>query len=473
MDNRLNDIFADEQKSCVDNANRKKLSVKVIAIIVVAVILLSVCAFVGGMAVGRNTGINKDLPLMIEAYQLIKKYYYKDISWETFQEMAAAGFAGSLDAFSGIAASDDVSGSSGSVGIQISSSIYNEQIISLVAPDMPAFSARAVCKYDDGNNLVESFDPISENVKMREGDKIVRVGYKYTDSDGIQKYMTQRVENLNATYFRSVLNELSDFEEMVYIIKKYDGNGGYTEGSYAFEIKKTYEDVVKNAYYYSYTDDTAIIRMTEFSFEADEDFADCVSQFIRDGKKKLILDLRDNGGGQLTSLEYVAQYLLNNPTASQLPIMNLISNEGYGKEMSSIITSSATNPLNENLPLAFPIGKFVSGFEVVVLTNGNTASASEGLIGALQYYNNTPIVGSTTYGKGVAQRTFELSNKQTLYVTNGRYFIPTKGDSGALEWTVTIHEKGFTPLDENIVYDRITDYSIDKCVARAMQILNK
>ena len=49
--------------------------------------------------------------------------------------------------------------------------------------------------------------------------------------------------------------------------------------------------------------------MMEFSAEADADFADCVSQFIRDGKKKLILDLRDNGGGNLLSLEYVAQYL--------------------------------------------------------------------------------------------------------------------------------------------------------------------
>ena len=116
------------------------------------------------------------------------------------------------------------------------------------------------------------------------------------------------------------------------------------------------------------------------------------------------------------------------------------------------------------------MSKRIKDFDIVVLTNDGTASASEGLIGALQYYNGTQIVGTTTYGKGVAQRVFTLSNGQSLYVTNGRYFIPTKSANGNLEWTVTIHERGFTPLDENIVEDRIADYSMDKCVQRAMQI---
>ncbi|MDE7079522.1 MAG: S41 family peptidase [Clostridia bacterium] len=470
MDDRLKDIFAEDSTSTLNEKKSGKVSIKVIALVTVIVIVISACAFIGGMVVGRNSGINEDMPLMIETYELIKKYYYKDISWETFQEMAAAGFAGSLDAFSGIVSSDDPTGSSGSIGIQISSSIYNEQIITLVAPNMPAYSARAVNRYDEDNNLDTSFDPVGADVKMREGDKIVCIGYKFVDKEGNEKYITQRVENLTYTYFRSVLNQFSDFKDVVYIIQKYDGNGGYTDGYYAFEITKTYEDTMKYAYYYPYEGDTAIIRMTMFDSEADADFADCVSQFIKDKKKKLILDLRDNGGGQLTSLEYVSQYLLNNPTASQLPIMNLISNVGYGKEQSDIVTSNSTNVLNESLPYAFPICKSVDGFEIVVLTNGNTASASEGLIGALQYYNGTQIVGTTTYGKGVAQRTFELSNGQLLYVTNGRYFIPTRDANGALEWTVTIHEKGFTPLPENVVEDRIADYSIDKCVARAMEI---
>lgn len=474
MDDKLKDIFADEPTAMVNEKKNGKTSIKVIAIITALVIVFSVCGFVAGIVVGRNTGINEDMPLMIEVYEYIKKYYYKDISWETFQEMAAAYFAGSLDAFSGIAASDGATSTSGSIGIQITSSLYNEQIISFVAPNMPAYSARAINRYDDNNVLDETFDPSNEIVRMREGDKIVSVGYKFKDSEGNQKYATQRVENMSSTNFRAVLNQYADFEELVYVVKKYvgrDENGIdlYADGYYAFEIRKTYEDTMKGAYYYNYEGDVGIIKYTSFDRDTDADFVECIEQFVRDNKKKLILDLRDNGGGELTSLQYIAQFLLNNPTAEALPIMNLISNVGYGKEESDIVSSSAENYFNI-LPDAYPLSKRIKDFDIVVLTNDGTASASEGLIGALQYYNGTQIVGTTTYGKGVAQRVFTLSNGQSLYVTNGRYFIPTKSANGNLEWTVTIHEKGFTPLEENIIEDRIADYSMDKCVQRAMQI---
>ncbi|MDE5548698.1 MAG: S41 family peptidase [Clostridia bacterium] len=463
MDDKLKDIFADEPTTTVAIVgDKKKTSIKIIAIITAVVIVLSVCAFVGGIVVGRNTGIGGDMPLMVEVYELIKKYYYKDISWESFQEMAAAYFAGSLDAFSGIVSSGDSSVVSSSVGIQITSSIYNEKIISFVAPDMPAYSAKAVKKYDENNNPDLTFNPDVDEVRMREGDKIIAVGKKGDETPIV-------VESMDSTYFREVLNSFAYENEMLYIVKKYDGNGGYLEGSCAFEITKTFE-AMKGAYYYPYSGDVGIIKYTQFNRDTDADFVDCIEQFVREGKKKLILDLRDNGGGELTSLQYVAQYLLNNPNNEQLPIMNLISNVGYGKEESAIITSYAENYFDEHLQDAYPLSKKIKDFDIVVLTNGNTASASEGLIGALQYYNGTQIVGTKTYGKGVAQRTFDLSNGDTLYVTNGRYFIPTKDENNLLEWTVTIHETGFTPLPENEIDDRIADYSMDKCVQRAMQI---
>ncbi|MDE6614475.1 MAG: hypothetical protein K2K24_03095, partial [Clostridia bacterium] len=179
MDDKLKDIFADEPTTTVAIVgDKKKTSIKIIAIITAVVIVLSVCAFVGGIVVGRNTGIGGDMPLMVEVYELIKKYYYKDISWESFQEMAAAYFAGSLDAFSGIVSSGDSSVVSSSVGIQITSSIYNEKIISFVAPDMPAYSAKAVKKYDENNDPDLTVAPAGDEVRMREGDKIIAVGKK-------------------------------------------------------------------------------------------------------------------------------------------------------------------------------------------------------------------------------------------------------------------------------------------------------
>ncbi len=152
--------------------------------------------------------------------------------------------------------------------------------------------------------------------------------------------------------------------------------------------------------------------------------------------------------------------------------MNLISNSGNGKMVSDIAYSSEVNTASaEALPKAYPLGNVIEDFEIVVLTNGGTASASEALIGALQYYNGTKIVGLRTYGKGVAQRVFPLSTGDLLYVTNGKYFIPTSGASGEIKWEVSIHGTGFVPEEENKVGERITEYATDKCTARAMEIL--
>ncbi|MDE5990286.1 MAG: hypothetical protein K2H36_01745, partial [Clostridia bacterium] len=79
MDDRLKDIFAEDSTSTLNEKKSGKVSIKVIALVTVIVIAISACAFIGGMVVGRNSGINEDMPLMIETYELIKKYYYKDI----------------------------------------------------------------------------------------------------------------------------------------------------------------------------------------------------------------------------------------------------------------------------------------------------------------------------------------------------------------------------------------------------------
>lgn len=476
MDRNLNDIFSDSNNannySVSDDVKRKKLLIKIVAIVLV-VALLTGCALTVGIVIGRNTGFYGDMPLMLEAYELMKKYYYEDISWETFQEVATSAFAGSLDTFSGIASSDADAATSGTFGFTFTSSLYNEHYISYLIPNFPAASACAIARFNADGTIDETFDPTTEEVYMSEGDELFEIGVKVPTHDGKIRYESYVVEHTSASYLRQVVTTYSDFDEMTFVIKKYKGDGEYYEGYYVYELKRsTWEDNEKLAYFYDLTDEVGIIRLREFSKEADVDFAFCIQQFVAARKSKLILDLRDNGGGELTSLEYVAQYLLKNPNASQLPIMNLISNSGNGKMVSDIAYSSEINTASaEVLPKAYPLGNAIEDFEIVVLTNGGTASASEALIGALQYYNGTKIVGLRTYGKGVAQRVFPLSTGDLLYVTNGKYFIPTAGASGEIKWEVSIHGTGFVPEDENKVGERITEYSTDKCTARAMEIL--
>ncbi len=468
MDNMdLKSIFAQED---FNNPNispmKKKLSVKIIALVTVVCIFLVGAVFAVGIVIGANTGMKNDMPLMQEAYEIMKKYYYKDISWDEFQEVAASAFAGSLDNFSGIVKVDGNDTQSGTYGLSVSSTVYNEHFITFIDPDSSARSAVGIkCDVENGNIIIDKdFDPSDPNqqVNIEEGDKIY--GVVIADEKGTGYFY--RVENANVNYLRQLLSEN---ESAVLIIKKYDSN--YSDGYYAFSLEKQASNG-KTAFYYNYTGDVGIIKVLEFSENTTIDFAQCVLKFIDDGNKKLILDLRNNGGGNSTTLEYMAQFLLNNPKNEALPLIKLVSNAGNGKKESNLVYSSREDYANPNNPYeAFPIGNRVEGFEVVVLCNGNSASASEALIGALQYYNNAKIVGTQTYGKGVAQKVFVLSNGDYLYVTNGTYYVPTADDNGKMVWEKCIHGEGFTPLAENTVTDRLVAYSKDACTKRAMEIL--
>ncbi|MDE5755837.1 MAG: hypothetical protein K2I23_01955, partial [Clostridia bacterium] len=357
---------------------------------------------------------------------------------------------------------------SGTYGISISSTIYNEHIISFVEPESAAWNSSAYYRFNEDLSVDDSFDPKATNVVIDEGDKVYGVIVEDKNEDGETKEYIYRLENASAQYMRQIVSE---YDEAIFIIKKYIGNEQYASGYYGFYMEKQ-EPSDKTAYYYKYTDEVGIIKVLEFSNNTTIDFAECVNKFIENKNKKLILDLRNNGGGNSTTLEYMAQFLLNNPKKEELPLIKLVSNAGNGKQESNLVYSSAEDYANpENPYTAFPIASRVSGFEVVVLCNGGSASASEALIGALQYYNNAKIVGTKTYGKGVAQKVFVLSTGDYLYVTNGTYYVPTADEGGNMVWEKCIHGEGFTPDEENIVTDRIVAYAQDACTQRAMEIL--
>ncbi|MDE5654754.1 MAG: S41 family peptidase, partial [Clostridia bacterium] len=357
-------------------------------------------------------------------------------------------------------------------------------IVSFIEPNSSAWNGSGLkCDIQDGKLIIEDEDfkdffgsiwdtDNTNRIRLEEGDSIygiIPLDLESADEeDWLAKQPLYRVENANAYYMSQII---SGYDDVIFIVKKYDSK--FSDGYYAYLLSRQ-ESSGKTAFYYNHTDDVGIIKVLEFSENTTIDFAQCVLQFIDDGNKKLILDLRNNGGGNSTTLEYMAQFLLNNPKNEALPLIKLVSNAGNGKMESNLVYSSSEDYANPNNPYeAFPIGNRVEGFEVVVLCNGNSASASEALIGALQYYNNAKIVGAQTYGKGVAQKVFVLSNGNYLYVTNGTYYVPTAGGNGKMVWEKCIHGEGFTPLAENIVTDRLLSYDKDACTQRAMELFTR
>lgn len=168
----------------------------------------------------------------------------------------------------------------------------------------------------------------------------------------------------------------------------------------SFTMKR--ESINNVSAYVEYDGKTAIITVTRF----DNDTGVMVQKFAKEfkdkGVDKVILDLRGNGGGYVSAAQDLLSLWIDND--------KILIQKSKQAGDSSTLTSSG-KALLENT-------------KTVVLVNGTTASASEIVAGALQDYGKATIVGETTFGKGVVQNLFDLSNGATLKVTTAEWYTP-------------------------------------------------
>ena len=143
-----------------------------------------------------------------------------------------------------------------------------------------------------------------------------------------------------------------------------------------------------------------IIKISSFDATTPQQFVDSVEALRAEGCDKLMVDLRYNPGGELSSIVATLDYIL--PAG---PIIRIF--DADGNEVQSY-TSEATEL---DMPMA-------------VLVNGSTASAAELFTSAVRDYEKATIVGTTTYGKGCMQTTIPLSDYSAVSVTYRMYNPP-------------------------------------------------
>ena len=165
--------------------------------------------------------------------------------------------------------------------------------------------------------------------------------------------------------------------------------------------------------------DMAYIQITEFDLVTTEQFEETYKQAQADGMKGLILDLRSNPGGNLSTVCDIARMIL--PKG-----LIVYTEDKYGKREE--YTCDGANQIK--VPL-------------VVLTNGYSASASEILAGAVKDYGIGTLVGTTTYGKGIVQKVINLSDGSAVKLTVSNYFTPNGNN---------IHKIGIDP-DVEVEFD--------------------
>lgn len=190
-------------------------------------------------------------------------------------------------------------------------------------------------------------------------------------------------------------------------------------------------------------DDIGYIQITEFDDITVDQFTDAYATIKGSDAKALILDLRGNPGGLLTSVVSIAQQILPEGL-----IVYTEDKDGNKEEY----TSDGSNEIQ--IPL-------------VVLVNGNSASAAEILTGAIKDDGVGTIVGTTTYGKGIVQKLFPLSDGSAVKMTVSAYYTPngTNIQGTGIEPDVTVE------FDSDAYYD--SDKTEDNQLEKAEEILEE
>ncbi len=192
-------------------------------------------------------------------------------------------------------------------------------------------------------------------------------------------------------------------------------------------------------------DDIGYIQIVEFDDITISQFSRALRTLERKGMKSLIVDVRNNPGGLLNSVMEILDRLL--------PESLIVYTEDKNKQREE---KHAKKPDQFNKPM-------------VVLINGNSASASEIFAGALQDYNKATVVGTTSFGKGIVQSVIPLSDGTAVKLTISKYFTP-KGRN--------IHGTGIVPdveidLDEELKQLITIPHDQDNQLQKAIEILKE
>lgn len=232
------------------------------------------------------------------------------------------------------------------------------------------------------SNVIE--DSPSEMVGLKAGDKIIEINGKNL---GKKKIKTE--------YVMSQLKGMDGSDVTIKVLR------GKSKKSYTITRGLIPIKTVSSAYMIN--NNTGYILIDQFSVPTAEEFHLAAQKLKNSGMTKLVLDLRNNPGGVLTSATDIADEFLE---------AGLVMLKTKGRITGEQIYKSTSGGILEKT-------------KVAVLINANSASASEILAGALQDNDRATIVGRRSFGKGLVQEDMALRDGSNLRITIARYYTPS------------------------------------------------
>jgi carboxyl-terminal processing protease len=328
---------------------------------------------------GTDTGATyEQLRLFTEVLSIVQNQYVDETAPKELIYSAIKGTLRGLDPHSSFLDPEsyremqvETSGSFGGLGIEIT---LRDDILTVVSPidGTPAYRAG-----------------------LQAGDRIVKIdGLATKDmqlSDAVKKMRGKPGTKVTISIVREGWTEPKDYEIQreqirVHSVRTHDLGGGI-----------------------------GYVKLRQFQEQTAHDLDQVLDKFAKDGVKAIVLDLRNNPGGLLTSAVEVTEKFI---------------------EDGKLVVYTEGRVRNQNMRFSAHAKKAYNTIPMVVLVNQGSASASEIVAGALQDYGRAIVVGVQTFGKGSVQTIIPLSDGSGLRLTTAKYFTP-KGRS--------IHGKGISP----------------------------
>jgi carboxyl-terminal processing protease len=316
--------------------------------------------------------ITKNLDIFTTLYKELNTYYVDTLNPEKLMRAGITEMLNGLDPYTDFIPEEDMddyrtqtTGKYGGIGALIGT--RNEWVI--VTEPYEGFPA--------------------DKAGLRAGDKIIEV-----DGKSAKNYKTDQV---------SAMLKGKPATEVNVKIKRANKDGVEEE----LTIKMTREEIkIKNVPYYALVSDKiGYIRLSGFTDKAGAEVKNALQNLEQQNKLKgVILDLRGNPGGLLHEAINVANVFVDKN-------VEVVSTKGKIDEWNKSFTS-----LNDPVDLKT---------NLVVLTDGGSASAAEIVSGALQDLDRGVIVGQKTFGKGLVQSTRSLPFGAKLKITTAKYYIPS------------------------------------------------
>lgn len=370
-----NDEIIEKKKKKKKKKLNKFSSSEVILLIILSVVIsFSMGYFVSFKL--TNNKLSDNMKNFIKEFKDITESYYEKVDEKELLNNALSSVINSLgDPYSGTMNNSnsidvELNGSYSGFGIEITNTKDNYIQIVNVIEDSPA-----------------------EKAKLQAGDIILKL-------EG------ESVEGLSITDFSAKV-KASQKQTMTLIVKRGIEEVEVSITREIIQLKSvTGEIIEKNNKKIGY------IYISIFAANTDKQFKELLTQFEKEGFDSLIIDVRDNSGGHLTSVENIMSLFLN-----KTKVIYQIDDKG-------------------DITKHYSKGNKTIKYPIAVLINGISASASEMLAATLQEQCNALLIGEKTFGKGTVQEVKSGSTDIQYKITTKKWLTP-KGN-----W---IHEKGIKP----------------------------